>query len=59
MNEKLYTTEEVAHLLGLAPYTIRKYVREGKLNAVRVGGTRKIIRISETELKRFTESLKN
>lgn len=51
--EKYYTTKQVAEILGLAPFTIRKYVREGKLKAERIGGQREIIRISESELKRF------
>ena len=56
-NEKFYTSQEVADLLGLKLATIQKYVRDGKLKAVRLGGSRKIIRISETDLKAFTETL--
>ena len=58
-NEKFYTSQEIADRLGLKLGTIQKYVREGKLNAVRLGGSRKIIRVSESELRRFTETLKN
>lgn len=57
-NEKFYNVRELADILGLTPYTIRKYIRDGKIKSVRVGGDRVINRVSETELKRYLESLK-
>ena len=36
-SSRLYSTEEVAELLGLHVRTIRTYVRGGKLRAVRIG----------------------
>jgi excisionase family DNA binding protein len=34
----LYTVEQIAGLLELHPRTIRRFIREGKLEAVKVGG---------------------
>lgn len=36
---KLYTEAEVADLFGIAPTTIAKYRREGKIKATRIGRT--------------------
>ncbi len=48
--EKLMTSEEVADLYSVAPTTIRKWVREGKLEAVRLG---KHMRFKRSEVIRF------
>ena len=37
MEDKLYTVEQVAERLGLHVKTVRNYVREGRLKAVRIG----------------------
>lgn len=51
MNEiKCYTTEEAAKILKVYPDTVRRYIRQGKINAVKIGNR---IRITETELKRI------
>ena len=55
-DQRFYTTEEVAKILLVDPESIRRYVRSGKLKAVKLGG--KFIRIEKTDLNRFTESLK-
>ncbi|WP_158606896.1 helix-turn-helix domain-containing protein [Paenibacillus ginsengarvi] len=34
----MYTVEQIAGLLELHPRTIRRFIREGKLEAVKVGG---------------------
>ncbi|MEV8372253.1 helix-turn-helix domain-containing protein [Kribbella sp. NPDC056861] len=47
----LYSVEQVAEQLGLHVRTIRSYVRDGKLNAVRIG---KQYRISSEDLAAFT-----
>ena len=47
----VYTVEEVAKLLDMHPRTIRRYIREGKLHASKVGGE---WRIREEEFRMFT-----
>ncbi|MEV2277544.1 helix-turn-helix domain-containing protein [Nocardiopsis sp. NPDC049922] len=51
MNDRLYSVEQVAELLGLHVRTIRNYVRDGRLNAVRIG---KQYRIAQSDLEAFT-----
>ncbi|MFJ4657594.1 helix-turn-helix domain-containing protein [Nocardia sp. NPDC088792] len=51
MNERLYSVEEVAERLGLHVRTVRNYVRDGKLHAVRIG---KQYRIAHADLEAFT-----
>ncbi len=48
--EQYYTPQEVAEKLKLNVRTIYKWIREGKLNAVKLGD---VWRISESELKRL------
>jgi excisionase family DNA binding protein len=49
--QELYSVEQVANLLGLHVKTVRNYVRDGRLKAVRVG---KQYRITGTDLEAFT-----
>lgn len=51
MSEVLYSVEQVAERLGLHVRTVRNYVRDGKLPAVRIG---KQYRIAHTDLEAFT-----
>ncbi|MBP2471299.1 excisionase family DNA binding protein [Crossiella equi] len=53
MSNELYSVEHVAHVLGLHVKTVRGYVREGKLPAVRIG---KQYRIARADLEAFTGS---
>lgn len=50
-SSRLYSTEEVAELLGLQVRTVRTYVREGKLRAVRIG---KQYRIAHDDIVELT-----
>ncbi|WP_030464155.1 helix-turn-helix domain-containing protein, partial [Kitasatospora sp. NRRL B-11411] len=50
MND-FYSVEDVAELLGLHVKTVRGYVRDGKLKAVRIG---KQYRIARAEVEAFT-----
>ncbi len=50
-SQDLYSVEQVAQRLGLHVRTVRNYVREGRLKAVRIG---KQYRIARTDLAAFT-----
>ena len=45
-----YSVRHVATLLGVHPETIRRLVREGRIEAVRVG---RVLRIDAREVERF------
>lgn len=51
----LKSVEEAAGLLGISPWTVRSYVRDGKLRPVRLG--RRVL-LEEAELERFIERSK-
>ena len=51
MSQDLYSVEQVADLLGLHVKTVRNYVREGRLKAVRIG---KQYRIAREDLEAMT-----
>jgi excisionase family DNA binding protein len=51
LDDELLTIEQVARELQLHPDTIRRYVRERKLKAVRLSATN--LRIRRSELNRF------
>lgn len=46
----LFDVNGAAHLLAVSPWTVRAYIRQGKLHAVRIG---RLVRVDETELQRF------
>ncbi len=51
--QPLRSVEQAAGLLGISPWTVRSYIRDGKLKPVRLG--RRVL-VEETELERFIES---
>ena len=51
MSDELLTVEQVAAELQLHPDTVRRYIRERKLRAVRLSSTN--MRIRRSELNRF------
>jgi excisionase family DNA binding protein len=51
MEQDLYSVDQVAERLGLHVRTVRSYVREGRLKAVRIG---KQYRIAREDLEAFT-----
>lgn len=48
--DNYYTPQEIAEKLKLNTHTIYKWIREGKLNAIKVGD---LWRIPESELNRL------
>lgn len=50
---ELLTTAAVAEHLGVTVKTVRKWIREGKLDAIRISD--KTTRISQGQLQRFLE----
>ncbi len=56
LEQHFFTTEEIATLLQVDPESVRRYVRSGKLKAVKLGG--KFIRIDRVDLNNFINSLK-
>jgi len=50
--DRLYTTEQVAKLLQIHPLTVLKYIKAGRLKAIRLG---RIYRVTETALQQFLE----
>ncbi|MDD4312846.1 MAG: helix-turn-helix domain-containing protein [Eubacteriales bacterium] len=52
MQETYYTVEQIAQMLHIHPKTVQRYIREGKLRAVKVG---KGWRVGGHDLSVFTE----
>lgn len=55
MEEILYSVKQVGILLKVHPLTVRRYIREGKLKAIRIAGN---IRIPQSYLDNFSEEVK-
>ena len=51
--EALLSVEAAARLLGLSPWTVRLYIRNGKINSVRIG--RRVL-VEPSELQRLIAS---
>lgn len=47
---KLYTAKEIAEILQINVFTVLRYIREGKINHVKVGSQ---YRITEEQLEKF------
>ena len=52
MNEKYYSVESIAQMLGIHAKTVRRYITEGKLRAAKVG---KQYRVTGHDLSLFVE----
>lgn len=48
--DNFYNVNQAAFIMKVHPLTIRRYIREGKLKAVRLGGN---VRIKERDLQNF------
>lgn len=56
---KFLTREEVAKYLRVHPRTIERWLKSGSLKGYKLGkGKTSLLRISETELKKFLEKSK-
>lgn len=53
MTKKYYTVEQIAALLYMHPKTVQRYIREGRLRAVKIG---KSWRVDGHDLSKFVES---
>ena len=52
--ENLFNINQAAYILKVHPLTVRRYIRENKLKAIKVGGN---IRIKESQLMEFNKDL--
>ena len=50
--DNLFNVNQIAFILKVHPLTIRRYIREGRLKAIKVGGN---IRIKESSLNEFNK----
>jgi excisionase family DNA binding protein len=52
-DEQLLTVSQVAERLQASPYTVREWLRSGRLRGFRPGGDRLGWRVSESDLRQF------
>lgn len=52
--ENLFNVNQAAFILKVHPLTIRRYIREGKLKAIKAGGN---VRIKESQLIDFNKDV--
>jgi excisionase family DNA binding protein len=50
--DNLFNVNQVAFILKVHPLTIRRYIKEGRLKAIKVGGN---VRIKESSLSEFNK----
>ena len=53
--ERLLTVDEVAERLRVAPETVRRWLRAGRLKGTRLGGTKAGYRVAEADVRAFLE----
>jgi excisionase family DNA binding protein len=51
--DRILTVEEAAERLRLSAWTVRDWLRRGKLKGIKMGNTRAGYRIRESEIERF------
>lgn len=50
--ENLFNVNQAAFILKVHPLTVRRYIKEGVLNAIKIGGN---VRIKESQLQSFSK----
>lgn len=50
--ENLFSVNQAAFILKVHPLTVRRYIREGRLKAIKAGGN---VRIKESQLNDFNK----
>lgn len=50
----LYNIKQAAYILKVHPLTVRRYIKEGKLKAVKIAGN---VRIKEHDLQHFNKEI--
>lgn len=53
--EPLHDVNGAARILAVSPWTIRAYIRQGKLRPIRIG---RLVRLDEKELAQFVANSK-
>jgi len=56
INNKYFTAEEVAEVLKVTTESVRRWIRDGKLKSVKLGG--RYIRVSQADLDEFVASMR-
>lgn len=56
VQDRLLRVEDVAERMQASTYTVRRWLREGRLHGILPGGKKLGYRISEAELERFIQS---
>jgi excisionase family DNA binding protein len=54
--ERYFTVREIAEKLAVTEFTVRNWLRAGRLGGLRVGGDRAGWRIAESDLEAFLRS---
>ncbi|MBI4235307.1 helix-turn-helix domain-containing protein [Candidatus Peregrinibacteria bacterium] len=54
MEEKFFTTEQVANILQVHPFTILKFIKVGKLKGIKLG---RVYRIKQSDVENFLENM--
>ncbi|MFH1218444.1 MAG: helix-turn-helix domain-containing protein [Candidatus Peregrinibacteria bacterium] len=52
MDDRFFTTDQVAKILQVHPFTILKFIKEGKMKGLKLG---RVYRILESDVKIFIE----
>lgn len=52
MQEKFLTTDQVAEILQVHPFTILKFLKDGRLNGIKLG---RVYRIKQSDVETFIE----